>query len=386
MTMRKLAISSVILLLSAGSAPAPIWTTLPDDCDDVGIVWDVKKQKDVMQSREKLNGFKKKLYPLKEKDFIALFGKAQDKLAKAYAMPAAQDREVLESGIYVPSPPSKGHTEFYVIKDVAAVEVGYNRDGESPKAVVIYFPTDKDFPKLTYANVAKRLAWDEDHLKKLLANFEQRMVEVYPWEIDQKELAKFHEGDFAVDAKVKLEAWIESGKKLGYDYRHKEGSNNWYWYRPDGKLARRASGARNDGPPDWFICYHEDGVSNLRKEESFRSTTGELLTYRQWYQPKNPFRIRVESASAWCWYGKDGKAIHAEWDDNGDGIPDWYMTKEDNLERGFYFGEQKKGKPLKIENSWAINPKLIPEESRISDQPELRVPIRRKVADKPVKK
>jgi hypothetical protein len=50
-----------------------------------------------------------------------------------------------------------------------------------------------------------------------------------------------------------------------------------------------------------------------------------------------------------------------------------------------YVGGQKameKRKPLKVEDSWAINPKLIPEESRISDQPDLRVPIRRKVAEK----
>jgi len=46
----------------------------------------------------------------------------------------------------------------------------------------------------------------------------------------------------------------------------------------------------------------------------------------------------------------------------------------------------EKRKPLKIEDSWAISPKLIPEESRILDQPELRVPIRRKAGAAPAKK
>jgi hypothetical protein len=383
--MRNLVIASMVLLLSAGSAPAGIERILWDDCDDATIVRAVHEQKDVVKFQQKLDDFEKKLFPLKEKDFIALFGKSQAKPPKTYAMPVAQSRGLVLSGLRSGDPKdNKDHTEFYVIKDVAALEVWYQINGESPAAVIFYFPTDKDFPKLTNDNLAKRLAWDDDHFKKLVAHFDKRMVEVFPWEIDQKELARLHEGDFAVDAKTKLEAWIESGKKLGYTYKHEKGSKDWRWYRADGKEARVAyqyGSVDGDGPPQFFIWKHEGG-GELRSE-SFSNPSGEL-TNRRWCRPKTTLNIRYESPSNWCWYGKDGKPVREEWDDNGDGIPDWYITKEDKIE---HVGDRKameKRKPLKLEESWAINPKLIPEESRISDQPDLRVPIRRKV-DKPTK-
>lgn len=386
--MRKWVISFLVLLLSTGTALAVIFMILTDDCDDATIVRRVYDQQDVVQFRQKLDEFKKKLHPLKEKDFIALFGKSQAKLAKTYAMPVAQSRGLGLSGLRYSEPKlNKNHTEFYVIKDVAGLEVFYQTDGETPAAVVFYFPVDKDFPKLTNDNLAKRLSWDEDHLKKLLAFFEKRMGEVLPWEVDQKELAKLHQGDFAVDAKAKLKAWIESGKVLGYTYHHKEGSNEWYWYRPNGTTARLASrGATNgqDGLPVEFFWYHEDGFSELRKE-TFGYRTGKL-TSRRWCQLKNTFNIRYESSGTWCWYGRDGKPVRQEWDDNGDGIPDWYVTKEDNIDHVFDRNAMEKRKPLKIEESWAINPRMIPEESRIPDQPDLRVPIYRKGIGKPAKK
>jgi hypothetical protein len=376
--MRTLAFSSLVVLLSAGLAHAVIQTILRDDCDDISIVRGVSNQNDVVQFRQKLDEFRKKLYPLKEKDFIALFGKSQGKPARIYAMPVAEARGLTLSGDR-----TKNHTEFYIVKDVAAFNVYFHGDDGRPQAVRFYFPTDKDFPKLTNDNLAKRLAWDEEHFKKLLGHYEKKMVEVFSWEVDQKELAKLHQGDFAVDAKAKLESWIESGKKLGYTYKHEEGSNNWYWYGPNGKLARSASRGANDGPPVHFVWHHEDGGGELRLE-TFNYPTGEP-SRRRWCRPGTTENIRYESPGSWCWYGKDNKVVRIEWDDNGDGIPDWYITKEDNIEHVADRKAMEKRMPLKLGESWAINPKLIPEESRISDQPDLRVPIRRKVAEKSAK-
>ena len=90
--MRKWLISFGMCLLIAGSAPAPIIMLLPDDCDDATIVRGVYDQQNVVQFRQQLNDFEKKLRPLKEKDFIALFGKSQSKPATNYAMPVAQCR------------------------------------------------------------------------------------------------------------------------------------------------------------------------------------------------------------------------------------------------------------------------------------------------------
>ena len=42
-------------------------------------------------------------------------------------------------------------------------------------------------------------------------------------------------------------------------------------------------------------------------------------------------------------------------------------------------------KTLELADSWAVNPELIPEESRIPDQPGLRVPVRKKPALTPAK-
>ena len=255
---------------------------------------------------------------------------------------------------------NKDHTDFYIIKDVAALQVYYQIDGESPACFVFYFPTDKDFPKLTKDNLAKRLKWDEDHLKKLTGYVEKRTVAVFPWEIDQKELAKLNKGDFAVEGKLKLEAWIESGKKLGYKYVHEAGSRDWYWYRSNGKLARSAMRGLGDGPPGVFFWYHEDGRSELRKEELGRNG----IESRRWSQPNSTLNIRYESSGHWCWYGKDGKPVRMEWDGNGDGIPDWFVAKEDNIRHVADRKAMEKRKPLKVEESWAINPRLIPEESR----------------------
>jgi len=386
MIMRKLLTTFVILLLCASSAPASLTVLMWDDCDDVIVVLGVSERKDVVPFRQKLDTLRKTLYPLKEHDFIALFGKSQERPEKTYAMPVAQFREYHKSGFNLGAPNRKDHTEFYIVKDMAGLEVHYGPDGVSPSIIVFCFHTDKDFPKLTEDNLAKRLAWDEDHIKKLIPYVEKRMAEVFPWEIDQKELAKFHQADYAFDAKARLEAWIESGKRLGYTYKHKEGSNAWHWYRPNGKLARFADhGGYDDIPPIFFTWYDEDGISEVRKDSIFITDFGKSVTSNEWYRPKEKVKIRHESTSSWYWYDKNGKAIRTEWDDNGDGIPDWYLTKEDDVEGAYYRDDKEKRKPLKLEESWAINPKLIPEESRISDQPELRVPIRRKVVDKATK-
>jgi hypothetical protein len=372
--MRKLVMGAMIFLFSAGSSPAPVMNFLKDDCDDVWRGPEFYTQEEVVQAGKKLNEFEKKLQLLKQKDFVALFGKSQDRPANTYAIPVSCGRVFWTSGLGFGAPDDRRHTDFYIVKDVAALEVHYGFNGESPAVIIVYFCTDRDFPKLAKDNLAKRLAWEEAQLKRFMAFYEKRSTEVFPWEIDQKDLRNLQQGDFAAAAKTKLDAWIESGKKLGYLYEHKEGSNDWNWYLPSGNLARSAHRGANEGPPIRFIWYQEDGSHELRRE-IFNYHTGEL-TSRCWCRPGTTESIRNESTNNWWWYDKEGNVVRREWDDNGDGIPDWYMTNED------FVGDKKEvdlRKPLKVEKSWAINPKLIPEESRISDQPELRVPIRRKV-------
>ncbi len=306
---------------------------------------------------------------------------------------------------------NKDHTDFYILKDVAALEVYYGCDGEMPEAIVFYFPTDKDFPKLTRDNLAKRLAWDESHLKNMLVHYDRMMVKAFPWEIDQKERAKLQQGEFSVNFNAKLEAWIESGKKLGYKYQHEEDSNTWHWYGPGGKRIRAIVNRKLDGTAVEFVWYHEGGSGELRRDTFYySSSSGDLISHL--CLSKSAGAVRYESTGIWCWYGKDSTAIRIEWDDNGDGIPDWYITNPDatiasefdknglemlkplriddswpdNIVNVSNNNALEKRKPLKLENSWAINPKLIPKESGIPDLPDLRLPIRRKVDAKPATK
>ncbi|HEV3145264.1 MAG TPA: hypothetical protein VGZ47_15340 [Gemmataceae bacterium] len=350
---------------------------LNDDFDERTIVSTVHEEKSVVQAREEIGAFKKKLLSLKENDFVTLFGKSQPMPPKTYAMPLAQPRMLTLSGLRHKDPKlNKNHTESYIIKDVAGLEVWYSINGQSPAAIVIYFPVDKDFPKFDGRNLEKRLAWDKDHFKKLQTWLEKRRVEIFPWEIDEKELEKLNAGDFAVDAKTKLAAWIESGKKNGYDYRHS--SDAWEWYSQNGKLIRRAYRTGGGDFPLEFAWYQADGRTEFRKEV-FNHNTGNLWS-RVWRRPGTDLPTRSEGHNQWCWYDNDGKPIRVEWDTNGDGIPDWFVIGDDDIKSFPDWKEmEKKRKPLKVEDSWAINPKLIPPDSRISDQPDLRVPIRRAV-------
>lgn len=362
-----------LILLLAGPGPAGVVERLDDEFDDTRLIQKAREQPGVQKQDVAMDAFRAKLYRLKERDLIVLFGPPQAMPAKTYAMPVAQHRALVFSGLSVDG--AKDHQEFYVIKDVAGLEVYYGTDGESPVAVVVYLLAGKDFPKLTADNLDKRLAWDQDHWDRLLKHYENRLPAVFPWEIDRDELAKLHQGDFAVDAKAKLEAWIASGKALGYTYRHTEGSRDWTWHRPDGTLARSASRGATDGPPVHFTWHFANGSGELRLE-TFAYQAGTLES-RRWQNPKTGGNLRYETFGSWCWYGKDGKPVRFEWDDNGDGIPDWYVTGEDGLEHTGDRKAMEKRKPLKVQESWAVNPKLIPEASRIPDQPDLRLPLRR---------
>ena len=201
---------------------------------------------------------------------------AAEKPAKTYAMPVAQARGLMLSGLRYGDPAmNKDHTDFYVIPGVAGVEVYYQIDGESPAAVLVYLPVDQDFRRLTADNLAKRLAWDAERLERLKARTAARSEAAFPWEMDRDELARLTAGDFETNAGRKLAAWIASGQALGYTYQHKEGSNHWRWFTPDGGWpARRPRPPGAGGDPVEFIWYRSN--RNPVREEWFDHPTGEL--------------------------------------------------------------------------------------------------------------
>ena len=130
--MRTIAAGLVVLLLSGTPAGAVIFLSLEDEFDDIGLVHQAHDRPAVQASRAKLDEYTHSLWRLKERDFVAMFGKAQAKPDKTYAMPVAQARGLGLSGLRYGDPAmNKDHTDFYVVPGVAALEVYYQIDGES---------------------------------------------------------------------------------------------------------------------------------------------------------------------------------------------------------------------------------------------------------------
>jgi hypothetical protein len=361
-----------LVVFSAAAARGPLFLDLGDDFDDYSAYSRVHDAEAVKAARKKLDAFADRLRDLKERDIEALFGRPVPMKARTFAMPVAQRRSVALSGLRSADPKfNKDHTEFYTIGDAGGIQVIYSQDGVSPAAIVFYLRAGDKFPKLTKHNLTQRLRWDEERLRKMVKRFEKRRAEVFVWEVDPEAEAKFFQGDYATDPRAKLEAWMKSGKKLGYKLTvtdRESGSPTYTWYRPDGTVARVARTYGKRAWPHDFFWNHPDGETEFRDEYC----PGTVSTWR-WSRPGTSYNIRYETCgsnerpASWTWYDKDGKQIRHEWDDNGDGIPDW-------VSRG---REDKTRKRLAIKDSWAVNPKLIPAESRIPDQPDRRVPLRK---------
>ncbi len=376
--MRLLLATLAAALLTGAPAHAVIFTFLDDEFDDTRLVREARDRWPVKTVDRRIESFERSLYRFKERDFAALFDKPQAKPEKTYAMPVAQARGLMLSGIRYSDPAmNKNHTDFHVLPGVAGLEVYYHIDGETPAVVLVYLPVDAAFPRLTETNLPQRLAWDTAGLDRLAAHLDSRLKAVFPYEVDRAEVANIETGDFSADPAERLRSWTASGSALGYTLREEvspEGRKDWKWYGADDRRpAREASRGLGDGPPTYFKWLHPNGGE--RRSEGFDATG--VLVCRRWCQDDTR-NIRYETGVSWCWYGLDGKVVRFEWDDNGDGLPDLYVTAEDGIRHTGDEEAMKKRKELRLTESWAVNPALIPEECRIPDQPGLRVPVRLK--------
>ena len=362
---------SFVLAILAVAALAPksqssIIMLLHDEFDDRDMVLACRDVKEVKEFGRKMDELKKRLYPLRERDFVALFGKSSAMPAVTYAMPVAQSRGLALSGIrFADEKLNKDHTEFYQVGPVAGIQVYYGITG-SPAAILFYFVADDAFARLGKNNLDKRLAWDQQRWHRLVEYFEKRRARIFVWEVDTQAEKKFFQNDHDRSMKTKLESWLASGKKMGYRLeivKDSAGSNNYSWYRADGTLARNAHSFGKSDFPHTFLWYHTDGKQRIRDEWG-----GDHTNCWRWCRPDNGANIRYETGnpSTWTWYDKNGNEIRQEGDDNGDGIPDWFSS-----------GRKGKHQDLPLDKSWAVHPELIPEECRIPDQPDRRVPIRK---------
>lgn len=353
---------------------------LDDEFDDGRVVRAISSNAEVQILGQELRKFEERLLLLKERDFLAVFGKPTTKPIKTYAMPCCQARSLGLSGIrYAEAKMNKDHTDFHQIGDFAAIEVWYQINGKTPAAIVFYFRVNAGFTKLTAEKVLKqRLAWDKEAFQKMVRWFKERRREVYEWEVDEEAESELYQGDHSPDFKEKLASWIETGKKFGYrmvaEPEMGDARPEWRWYDKDGILVRQARHDRGfkgkEALPSEFIYYYRNGKQ--ARDEGGWPHVDRLLWRRQ-----NAGLIRTESAAmtrgrwrpySWSWYNSSGEWIRSEIDENGDGIPELLKTPATAKEGG---------KPLLTRNAWAAHPELIPEECRIADQKERRVPVRR---------
>jgi hypothetical protein len=163
---RNFAVSILALLPIAVSAQAVLEGMVFDEFDDPDLIRAVCDHKAVRVFRKDLDKVWKKLLAKKEGDIERLFGKPAAWSKKTYALPVAEPRDLVLSGLVFTG--SKRHYRFYAIQDFAAAEVYYGHDGETPEAIVIYLKVDKDFLKLTKTNLQKRLDWDRERFTKLV--------------------------------------------------------------------------------------------------------------------------------------------------------------------------------------------------------------------------
>ena len=357
------------LVLSMAAACAGI-LDLEEEFDDQKAIDAVMTAPDVAALRVELDALKGRLIQMKERNMLALFGEPAAKPEKTYALPVGQSRMLALSDFrFADEAANRDHVEFHTAGDAGAVQVYYPVDGISPEAVVVYLRADDAFPKLTGDNLAARVDWERDKLKKLIDFLDARRAEVFVWEIDPEAEAELYEGDYAVDPKVKLKAWLEAGNELNYRYTYRSlPGERHLWHGFGGAMTREGKGPKHKDL-DTFIWYQEDGKRELRGERGRR-----LVSEWRWFRPGTDQLVRTEASKTgdwrpdeWVWYDENSEPIRTEWDDNGDGIPDWVKGPAAEVQEQL----------LAPADSWAVHPDLIPEANRITDQPERRVPVRR---------
>lgn len=368
------------LLLLAPLAAAEIITVADDGLGDDDAVSAVQHDTKVEAFRRELDAVKAKLLMLKRRDLLAMFGQPAQQHEgferfgqpkERHALPVAQPRcMALPGRRYREEEKNKDRIDFYG----CGLEVYYGISGESPCAVVFWLPVDANLPRLGPNNLAARLHWDRTKWNDLVAGIEKQWAAAFPWVVDRDAEAKFYEGERSTDPAEKLAAWKALGEKLGYRHEEREegGCRHSCWYRPDKTRAFECVMAEY-GPT--FTWYDASGWNELRREWG---SARAFPTWWRWYRPGGSSQIRAEGSDGspekrpteWLWWDKADRLVRYEQDDNGDGIPDAFDGKlpADG-------DHEEEWQPLDLDRSWAVHPELIPEECRIPDQPDRRVPV-----------
>jgi len=369
----------LLLCLVPVAGPAVIIEVLTDSLDDLKVVQKAQVTPKVVALGSEVEAVRRRMLGWKERDFHALFGKPVDARKARYALMCPEPRIIARSGRRYADPKlNKDHIDTHLIGP-GRIDVYYQLDGVTPSHVHFYLKTDADFLKLDrLGNLDKRLAWERAKFLAMAKRIEQRRREVFVWEIDVVRQRKKYQGMDSGNFDAKLDAMLRWGEKQGYRLEHRPAMNEatprWEWHHR-GRLVAEAYHDRGfkgqAGKPSYFILYRPDGT-RLRDDTGWPS-----LAMIRWYRPDGTM-VRSESGkthegnwrpTGWSWYDEKGKGIHTEWDSNGDGIPDAYSPGP--------AGSRDSGRPLSVEQSWAVHPERIPAAVAIPGQADRRVPLRK---------
>jgi|GEM_PF-6588327 len=141
---------SVIALVAATSdSRATIHLMIHDPIDDAGLIAAVSGQKAVKEFAAEIKMLRQAVTANDIEKIEMFLGKPARKPAKDYAMPVAQSRSFMISGIrYGDETMNKDHAAFYPVGAFAGIEVWYGIDGKTPQFALLYFKVDGTFPKL----------------------------------------------------------------------------------------------------------------------------------------------------------------------------------------------------------------------------------------------
>lgn len=358
-----------IALLTPSVAPGFVLTSL-DDPQKERAIGAVQSDPKILALRLEFDVLAHRMSFWKARDFSALFGPPIQPVQKDYALTCTQSRLVAMSGIgLLGDEESKAHTDVFSIGSGLRVDVHFQRDGVSPNYMYFYIRTGDDFIRLDRTEqLEARVTWERTALWKAIKHIDERWKTVVQWEVDKSEFDKLFTGRQAVDPREKLRAYEEWGEAQGLALVKNDGP--WpsrEWRRKETRVAH----AYGNGTLTNFILFDADGRSAVDHMGGSRNyfirwnrPDGSKTRFESWERDGERGQWRPVS---WYWSSPGGRAERTEMDTNGDGIPDQVWET--------FSGEQFK--QLKVEESWAIHPKLISEEMQVADQPDRRLPIRR---------
>ena len=238
---------------------------------------------------------------------------------------------------------------------------------------------DPEFTQLDHADrLDARLAWEAVRFKRMVAEINTLWRTNVIWEVDLEQQRKQFQGMNSGDAAQRLQGLLEWGNQRGYRMEQTfnpagGGEPHWRWY--DGRRlvaeAMQTLGVRGPGAkPSSVVFYLSDGLTV--RDDRYEPYTSMI----RWSRPDTTL-VRGEHGewekegwrpTSWAWNDKNNKPLRYETDTNGDGLPDRFTDPTRPADSSA---------PLRVEQSWAVHPELIAEESRIPDQESRSVPIRR---------